>query len=223
MSNMIYNPSTDLDELRVMSDVLAMYVREEEVFWNIGRFMPQLTMGGFLMRLRRLQLFRDQLKPEQVLTLQDVEEIYELVHDGLNRHYVNKLITEATSRLNVMGYFLDDCIDREHGCMDTTDYNKEAFRRTVIQELLHALKCEKVNPGSMERLKNQIKENDAVLKAHVQPANFIWDELLQPAYPEDDYWWLYAQPSENASSNGSVSQEASQPLMSKATSFKISA
>ena len=35
---------------------------------------------------------------------------------------------------------------------------------------------------------------DQALKAHWQAGAFIWPNVWQPAYPQDNYWWLYGQP-----------------------------
>lgn len=45
-----------------------------------------------------------------------------------------------------------------------------------------------------EALKPKVRQADSGLRRHTQPCPFLWDTVLQPIYPQDTYWWLYARP-----------------------------
>ena len=43
-------------------------------------------------------------------------------------------------------------------------------------------------------LTTKINAADARLQSYFKPAEFQWSADLKPAYPEDEFWWLYQAP-----------------------------
>ncbi len=186
-----YSIDRDLSEAQALANNLVPYVYENELYGSIGGMfgsgsMPRLTIGGLLLRLRRLHALEDRLMPEQKTQLAAVDATTENVRREWKVHYDDKLAQEAVSRLKMIDRFFDDCADDPRTC--AANYPPEAMRRTIVQVIIEALA--QPNP-EIDRLASKV---DLQLRRFTQPSDFIWASALQPAYPPDAYWWLYAKP-----------------------------
>jgi len=194
MSTTKYSLTRDLEEAKALADNLLPYVYGEELYGSVdGMFgsasMPSLTIGALLLRLRRLHALEASLTDTQKALLASIDAQNESVHKEWTLHYNNKLLTEANSRLKVIERYFNDCTEDPRSCAN--NYLPEALRRTIVEDILAAL--ERYNASTPE-LERAAKSVDSGLRRFVQPAEFIWAKELQPAYPQDAYWWLYAQP-----------------------------
>ena len=191
MSEVNYSIDRDLSEAQAFADHLVPYVYESELYGSIGGMfgsgsMPRLTLGGLLLRLRRLHALEDQLTPEQRTQLAAVDAKTENVRQEWTVHYDDKLVQEAISRLKMIERFFDDCADDPRTC--AANYPPEAMRRTIVQVIADAL----AEPNA--EIDQKMRKVDTMLRRFTQPSDFIWASALQPAYPPDAYWWLYAMP-----------------------------
>ncbi len=188
-----YDPANDLKEAVAMANALVPYIHESELYGSTGggffSRMPRLTVGGLLMRLRRLDALRDTLNDSQQAELQAAIDRNEEVFRTWRNHYEGKLEREATSRLNAMNAFFDECASNPRSC--SGNYSPEASRRTIVQELIIAMKERKMDPSNIEKL---ARAADSRLQSYTRPADFIWDEQLRSVYPRADFWWLYQKP-----------------------------
>ena len=73
-------------------------------------------------------------------------------------------------------------------------YAQEAYGRTYLQLLLELLQ----NHSTHAALAAQLAARDAQLRSVWEPARFVWDAQLQPAFPADVYWYLYGVPDADA-------------------------
>lgn len=196
MSEQTYSIDEDLKEARAMADALEDYVRGTELYGRAGsgglfgfNRMASLTVGALLMRLRRLRAQWEQLSASQRQTLEAAEAKHEQVRKEWRRHYDEKMLREAKSRLDAMGHFFEECRDDPKLCARV--YLPEALRRTIVQELVPAIEDAGI---SDDELPAKLRRADAGLRRYTQPDDFLWDARLQPFYPRDTYWWLYARP-----------------------------
>jgi len=192
---MQYNLSQDLREAQYMASALEPYVRQDELYFNLGGGLPSMTLGGFLLRSRRLHLFQDRLKPDEVIILYDIEDAHREALQEWHYHYTKKLVTEAASRLDVIEYYLTECEENRADCRD--NYNPEALRRTLVQELLHAINHLDIEDQSV--IERKASDVDERLRPMLEPTEFLWDKDLKPAYPANTFWWLYGQPTNMSS------------------------
>jgi hypothetical protein len=197
MSETKYSFEKDLHEATAMAEGLAEYVRIDMLYGKVGSGgmfgggkMPSLTIGALLMRIRRLSVLNDQLNSNQQTQLQKVVNRHDAVVEEWRFHYEQKLVREAKSRLDAMSTYFDEC--RSDPILCASAYLPEAFRRTVVQECL--LGMVDLNIEIDAELNMKLEGTDGRLHALVRPADFIWSQKLMPAYPRDDYWWLYTQP-----------------------------
>ena len=189
MTEARYNIERDLSEAKTMADNLLPYVYENELYGNIGGgSTPKLTIGGLLLRLHRLHTLADRLNANQKATLERIDAQHEEVRREWSIHYHEKLKQEAFSRLKVIEAFFVECEDDPRAC--SNNYQPEANRRTIVQNIVEALGS---SDGSAD-VAQAAKKIDARLRRFTEPSDFVWSSELQPAYPPDKYWWLYAKP-----------------------------
>jgi hypothetical protein len=197
MSEANYSIDEDLKEAQAMAKGLESYLQGNELYGRVGGgglfssgSMPLLTIGALLMRLRRLRVLRDQMTPSQQSQLDDIETQHEAARKDWRVHYDNWLLKEANSRLDAMnGYFQEI---RETPSMAAGAYKPEVLRRTIVQEILEAMEQWGIHSADLE---SKARKVDSRLRSvGLQQSDFIWASILQPAYPQKDYWWLYSKP-----------------------------
>lgn len=186
----------DLDELEKMGDMLEKYIPSDELYMSVGgggffsaSSMPQLTTGAFLLRLRRLMHFRDEMTNVQQATLDKAKTQHESVRKEWAVHYEKKVVREGLSRLKSMNEFFRECRDSMKTCANV--YAPEALRRTIVQELLIAMDDYGYDKHEVV---TQAHQTDGELRRWVTAGEFIWAEKLQPVYDRDTFWWLYGKP-----------------------------
>ena len=188
-----YSIDRDLIEIARMGETLNEYVLSDILYMSVhsgllgSGDMPQMTMGAFLMRLRRLNYFRDEMSGVQQATLDKAIAQYQAVRDEWTVHYEQKMEREAQSRLKSMAEFFRDCRENVRACADS--YLVEAMKRTIIQELMIVLNEQDFDTKATQSLLNH---TDNELRSWVTNGEFIWSEELLPVYPKTDFWWLYA-------------------------------
>ncbi len=109
-----YSIDRDLKEIAKMGETLKHYVLSDMLYMSVeggifsSKGMPQLTTGAFLLRLRRLNQFRDEMNGVQQATLDKATAQYQAVRNEWTVHYEEKMEREALSRLNSLGEFFRD-------------------------------------------------------------------------------------------------------------------
>jgi uncharacterized membrane-anchored protein YhcB (DUF1043 family) len=195
MSEQKLDLESDLREAREMAEGLEEYLRGSEVYGSLGGGLfgsgskPALTIGALLLRLRRLNALRDQLTPAQQSALDGVQHQHDTVRKEWTRHYAEKLVREANSRLDAMRTYFEEC--RENPRLCASAYLPEAMRRTIVQEIAAFMNA---NGMPSEELRTKIAGADGKLRSVAKPTDFVWAAALMPVYPKSDFWWLYARP-----------------------------
>ncbi len=189
-----YSIDRDLAEAKSMADHLIPYVYGDQLYASIGGMFstgatPSLTIGALLMRLHRLRALEASLTPEQQANLTEIEARNDAVRSEWSVHYNEKLVNEATSRLHMIESFFADCAEDPRSCY--SNYPPEAMRRTIVQDIDHELHRLHLSDSHLELTMRRI---DGQLHHYATKTDFIWAPELQPAYPSNVYWWLYACP-----------------------------
>ncbi|MAS37036.1 MAG: hypothetical protein CL610_23755 [Anaerolineaceae bacterium] len=190
-----YSIDQDLSEAETMVDGLETYLKGSELYTSVGGgFLafgnqPTMTVGVLLMRLRRLHILEAQLNQQQREKLGSINHRHAQIRDEWRAHYEKKLLREAKSRLDsIRQYFADVNQNREA----INIYQPEQFRRTVVQDVLGAMKDMRILSAELDQ---KVAAVDAQLRVLANERTaFLWDPQLEPAYPEKDYWWLYRKP-----------------------------
>ena len=188
MAELNYSIDLDLKEVKEMINNLVPYIYEDELYGRINTDSARLTPGSILLRLRRLGTLRTQMNATQAAQFEKLNTKNEAVRKEWGVAYGKKMVKEAESRLRDLQTYIKECKEDQKLCANA--YNPEALRRTIIAELMAAL-----SPDiDSSALKTSINSVDSGLRRNIREAPFIWAQSLQPAYPQDKFWWLYGRP-----------------------------
>lgn len=188
-----YSIDRDLKEIAKMGEILNHYVLSDMLYMSIegglfsSRDMPQMTTGAFLLRLRRLNHFRDEMNGVQQATLDKAVAQHHAIRNEWTVHYEQKMEREAQSRVKSLAEFFRDCRENVKSC--SSAYRTEALRRTIIQELIMALDEQGFDS---QAVKLRVNHTDNELRSWVTDGEFIWSDKLVSVYPKERFWWLYA-------------------------------
>ena len=194
MPEATYSIDRDLEEAKAIADHLVPYVYEDQLYGSIaGMFgsgnAPSLTIGGLLLRLHRLHALESQLNDAQKAKLVAIDAQNESARKEWTIHYNGKLVQEGTSRLKMIERYFSDCDDDPRTCAN--NYIPEANRRTIVEDIANALQTYNAADSDLTSATHRV---DSKLRRYAQPSDFVWAAALQAAYPNDEYWWLYARP-----------------------------
>ena len=194
MPEATYSIDRDLQEAKAIADHLVPYVYEDQLYGSIaGMFgstnAPSLTIGALLQRLHRLHALEAQMNDSQKAALSAIDAQNASVRKEWTIHYDDKLVQEGNSRLKMIERYFDDCDEDPRTCAN--NYVPEANRRTIIEDIANTLQA---NGTPNADLTSAMRRVDSRLRRYAQPSEFVWAAALQAAYPQDEYWWLYARP-----------------------------
>lgn len=190
-----YNIYTDINDLQRMVRALKGYLKGDELYGTLGGGIftggsaPNITLGVILTRLRRIEALRDMLDERRAGAFDQARAEHDAVRAAQPERYTAKMEHEANSRLDAMSRFFEECMEDPTACPRI--YGPEAFRRTVVQELLTELAKSDFHSEDLDK---KVRATDSRLRTFTQEADFRWDEQLAPAYPPKEFWWLYAAP-----------------------------
>lgn len=189
-----YAIDRDLNEAEAMVGSLSEYVRGTNLYGSVGgglfsSKMPSLTVGAILLRLRRLRALENELTAVQRGKLSDIEAEHASIRKEWRAHYTEKLNQEALSRLKAIRPFFEECRDNPRSC--PSNYPPEVLRRTIVQEIIQEMESLDL---PLEDIEKEAKGIDSRLRSFTKPHDFVWASGLEPAYPKNVYWWLYAKP-----------------------------
>ncbi len=182
-----FSIENDVRALSAMAAGLVPYVYEAELYGPLPGTLPRLTVGGFLMRLHRLDVIKALLTPDQQKILETAHEKFEAMRKEWPVAYEGKLERELGARLQALGQTVRDCAAEPRRCAEI--YPSEVEKRVIVESLQDALAAQNVLSAQQSAL---IKATDNQLHGYTQPSDFIWDARLKPAYPAEKYWFLYA-------------------------------
>lgn len=181
----------DLDVLEAMAAEMDEYLRSDVLFWPLrGSDLPRLTLGGYLMRQHRLLALRDLLSLEEQERLHHAASQYlEALEEKVVR-LEQKAHAELEARLRQWREYLRDVKNGAGAAYYPSAVDTRAMIRGVVNQL-------RVNPYHLEeKVPGQIALLDRELSRYWEPGDFVWPTEWRPAYPRDEYWWLYGRPRE---------------------------
>ena len=190
-----YSIETDMNEAEAMVKGFESYLKSNEVYGSVGGGffsfgqMPSLTAGALAMRLRRLSVLHMQMDADQRQRLAATAKQHAAIIDEWAAHYERKLLREANSRLDSMRHYFQEI---GQGQDALSNYPPEQLRRTIVQEILIVMADLGIVSADMDTKLRFI--DDRLQGVALEPGGFQWAAILEPAYPENDYWWLYRQP-----------------------------
>lgn len=190
-----YSLAGDLNEAKKMAGGLEAYIQTDQIYGTVGGGffsggnMPSLTTGALLMRVRRLRAREQDLTPAQRGELGAIEDEIARVRSKWRAHFDQKLDREIRSRLKSISQYFEDLRDDPRAAANA--WLPEALRRTIVDALDRAMQEYGLDRGDLPQ---RISGTDAALRRHTEKSPFVWSAELEPVYPAESYWWLYARP-----------------------------
>lgn len=183
----------DLAILLAMVDGMGDYLASDITWWDMGQTdMPLLTIGGYLMRRRRLGLLDALLHDDERKALAAANERYDRAVSTRIVRFEARALAEFGLRLREWTVYLRDLAVSKRLAADTERYSYLADTRVVMGRLVHKLS---ESPFRLpEHLPADVAALDNRLKYRWTPGAFIWSPVWTAAYPRDEYWWLYGRP-----------------------------
>lgn len=167
-----------MDNQRFLSDALEQlkpYLLSHEVFWNLGKD-PQLTLGNLLLAVASLQA-AGALRPADAGALAAAQREW-------GSAWEKKAEREFAARLRLWSAYLEDLGEKPS---QHASYYAGQVRHRVLLQLLAA---------ELPALSGQLAALDSRLRALTSASGFVWEPGLEPAFPKDDYWFLWVKPNE---------------------------
>jgi hypothetical protein len=175
----------DLPTLKLMTAELPDYLLSDVLFWQMQApsHYPKLSLGLWLFTRAGLEA----LLPQLPLPQQTEVEKANLEADALLARKPaaaeKKAAQELRSRINLWKAYLDDYGEDPD---NAGHYADEVTQRVIAALLLRRL------PRLADSAEAQrLLPLDSFLRALLKRGPFIWPAERQPAFPEDDFWFLY--------------------------------
>ncbi|MCA9925016.1 MAG: hypothetical protein KC421_21725 [Anaerolineales bacterium] len=181
----------DLEIFSAMSAEMGDYLNSDVLFWPmITGGMPQLTLGGALMRQFRLLALAHTLEPAGQQQLNQAVSLFNQALVERVVRFEQKANKEIEARIRQWGEYLRD-LGRERNA-SRAGYNTAVETRLMLAAIVEKLQKRpyQLHPRIMPR----IDLLDGNLRRFWEPGQFVLAEELQPAYPQADFWWLYGLP-----------------------------
>ena len=183
----------DLAILRAMVDGMGGYLASDITWWDMGQTdMPLLTIGGYLMRRRRLEAVNHLLYDAECDTLAEANATYDQIVSSQIVRFEERALFELGTRMREWTVYLRDLAVYRRLAADVERYGFLADTRVVIGELVEKLSQ---SPFRLpEHIPADVASLDYRLKYRWTPGPFIWSPVWTTAYPQEIYWWLYGRP-----------------------------
>jgi hypothetical protein len=185
---------TILRDLQILEEMVAEmdgYLMSEATHWPMEKGdMPKLTIGGCLMRCKRLQVVRQRLDAEEQSRLDMALHSFNGKLDSNVVRFEKRMHQELRARLSDWSGYLRHMASR---MMADVDYYASVVDTRVV---LKATIEELMKPSYQldQRILDELETLDKNLEGRWVVGEFVWPAVWQPAYPIEDYWWLYGRP-----------------------------
>ena len=181
----------DLDILKAMVEELTNYLSSEVLYWPMFKAnYPKMTLGGYLMRQRRLQRLSYLLSDSKQVELKHIANQFNEMTFDKNALLMKKGTEELRTRVNQWKEHLQEYWDSE--IIEKQYFATDVEVRTMITDLIFELE---IDLSQVDKdLLFQIDSLDDELRTNWQGGDFIWPDEWVPAYGKGDYWWLYGTP-----------------------------
>ncbi len=180
----------DLVTLEAFAEEMDAYLRADGLFRPMGPLLPQLTLGGYLMRQYRLLHLRGRLDSAENQRLDHALTRYQQALVEKIVRFEQHAYHELDARLRQWKEYLRDLQgDPSSG---TSYYATAVEPRVMLDALVEQL------TSPPYRLESDVPQRliplDRHLRARQHGDDFVWPIEWQAAYPRDRFWYLYGSP-----------------------------
>lgn len=189
MAGSRYDLAQDLRILQAMSSELKDYLLKDILYWRLEgpASFPLMTLGGYLLRLHRVEALAGRLDLAGQAALRDARREYDTQTRAWSLRAAAKYQQELDARLKLLAEYLGEL---ETGVAAAGHWPHEAEIRTMIALLLDAARaaCD-VAPYAA-----RVRALDVSLERRLEPSGFVGDPALEAAYPRETFWWMWSRP-----------------------------
>jgi hypothetical protein len=181
----------ELAYLRAAVPLLKIYLQSSEpgmvlteIAGDGGHPYSLLTLGPLLFILKRLKARRLTGETQDELGRYEEQIFQEKIHN--ESVWKKKAGQDLGSRIRMWQRTLDEL--NTDSMAITTSYPTAVDQRVIMQLL-----WEEIEMGGLlvAPLKFTLEYSDEMLRLFFHTGDFIWEEELKPAFPEETYWYLY--------------------------------
>ncbi|OQX16455.1 MAG: hypothetical protein BWK76_11555 [Desulfobulbaceae bacterium A2] len=182
----------DLDILANMVAALEEYLAGEALYGRSDHpDLPPVTLGGAFMRSQRLAaLAQAELGVTDQARLAELLRQLDEVCRRRSEAFERKARQEVAARLHLWQGHLQDMADEEGE--SPAQYATSVETRVLVDALMRCLADR--HGGVPAAVRRQVAELDRVLEQDWRVGAFVWPAQWQPAYPHQQFWWLYGLP-----------------------------
>jgi hypothetical protein len=183
------NLDNDLKILERFAELTPHYLNSEALFYPTGPNIPEMTFGGILLRQHRLLLLTHLLSPSDRYRLDIIVANFQAALDNNIVRFEKKCYRELDARLRQWKEYLRDL---QHDKSAFNYYKTAVEPRVMIDVTLQQLNLPPYSPP--EYTQERVLKLDVGLRMRWLAGDFIWDPAWEPAYPAEDFWYLYGSP-----------------------------
>ncbi|MBE2222845.1 MAG: hypothetical protein IAF02_14975 [Anaerolineae bacterium] len=190
MNDGVQKLEQDVAILAAMAAQMDDYLKSDILFWKMGQSgMPMLTLGGYLMRQYRLLTLSDLLSEQKQADMETAVIQFNAALVEKIVRFEAKATHEIEARIRQFEAYLRDLRNKQAPGMN---YETAVEPRAMLAALIAKLS---MAPYHLDRhIPGRIETLDRNLRQLWLPDDFIWPIAWQPAYPPDEFWWLYGKP-----------------------------
>lgn len=178
----------DVRAVTAFAEHLTPYIYEEALYGHLpDPALPRLTLGGLLMRLKRLAALPDLLSAADQAALASATQRYHDVRGEWRVAFENKVAQELKARLNALEVYVAECGPNMRACAD--NYPSTMEKRVMVVHL--QAEAEATNTWT-DAYNGRLLSLDNSLRRICEAGGFCWAPKVQPAYPQEQFWFLYA-------------------------------
>lgn len=153
---------------------LEAYLLAEALYWPLGGALPRLTPGALLLALRQVEVRSPTLASKWQAQL-------ETVRMKRRTAWEQKSLKEVQSRLRLWSASVSEWQSAQ--AERRADYPGEVRGRVILHILLNEVNAP-LEQAALASL-------DIFLRNSLTPTAFLWSQDLQPAFPPEEFWFLY--------------------------------
>ena len=171
--------SEDQRFLVAVAESLPDYLLSNVLFWPVSGFSQPLTPGNLLFAFKKVA-FNSGQDPDHLddPTLIQIEKIKTQYRSA----WISKVDQEIRSRLN---QWKNTLADISQGDPNALGISAAGRLRTLLTLLMNE------DPRLLSAFSTECSVLDSRFRMHTVDAEFIWDAKLAPAFPKEEYWFLY--------------------------------
>jgi hypothetical protein len=184
---------SNLNFLETSLEDMETYLLQDELFWplstpaGVSSTFPRLTIANVLLTLNELEAQEDEMAPTQYSKASSLQTQWEALHTKWLSAVITKSVEEMRARLNLWKAYITD--------LEEYDNRQWSYEQEVTQRVRYALLSERIGRTAVpEKLDDLMQSVDSHALSLTTPTEFVWDERLEPLYPQDRYIFLYRRP-----------------------------